>query len=184
MTPLVLAVAGSIGSGKSTLAHGVAAALDWPVLGFGDYVRQIAHQQGQEESRAVLQEIGAALVAAGEDGFCRAVLGAAGWAPGQSLVIEGVRHVEIVLALRRLVRPTPLKLVFVAVDEDIRQERLQTRALADAAQLPQIDQHSTEIQVKAALAPLADLVVDGTQLPGTLIKEIVSWAQQQTESPV
>jgi dephospho-CoA kinase len=180
MNSLILAFAGSIGSGKSTLAQGVADALSWPVASFGSYVREIARQQGREESREVLQSLGATLIAAGEEAFCQAVLTAAGWEPGQSLVIEGVRHTEVVTALRRVVAPTPLKLVYIAVAEDIRQARLQTRANADAVHLPQIDTHSTEIQVKAVLAELADLTVDGARTREELVEEIVHWMHQHT----
>jgi hypothetical protein len=118
--PMVLVFAGRLASGKSTLSAGVAGALGWPYVSFGEYVRQVARSRGLDWSRHVLQELGAALIGQDCEGFCRAVLGQTDWDPGQPLVIDGLRHVEAVDVLRQLVAPSTLLLIFITVNEPAR----------------------------------------------------------------
>lgn len=95
MKPAAIAFSGSIASGKSTIAAAVAEALHWPCVSFGNYVRFVARSQGLVESREVLQAIGADLVEKDVAEFARAVLAQADWRPGQSIVIDGIRHVTV-----------------------------------------------------------------------------------------
>jgi dephospho-CoA kinase len=181
MKPIVLGFAGSIASGKSTLSIEVASSLGWQRVGFGDYVRTVAQRQGLGESREVLQAVGATLVNQGIEQFCGAVLKQVDWKPGQPLVVDGIRHAEIVSTLRRLVAPSELLLVFVSVNESTRKTRLIERGLTHREQWQQIEAHSTEAQVQTVLPGIANLNVDSTQKIEELVKEIVTWVQQQKE---
>lgn len=181
MKPIVLSFAGSIASGKSTLSIEVASSLGWQRVSFGDYVRTVAQRQGLGESREVLQAVGATLVNQGMEQFCRAVLAQVNWQPRQPLVVDGIRHAEVVSALRRLVAPSKLLLVFVAVNESTREARLIERGLTHQEQWQQFETHSTEAQVQTVLREMANLTVDSTRKIEELVKEIVMWVQQPRE---
>ena len=179
MKPIVLGFAGSIASGKSTLSIEVASSLGWQRVGFGDYVRTVAQRQGLGESREVLQTIGATLVNQGIEQFCSAVLAQVDWETGQPLVVDGIRHSEVVSTLRQLVAPRKLLLVFVIVNESTREARLIERGLTHREQWQQFEAHSTESQVQTVLPGMADLTVDSTQKIEELVKKVVTWIQQQ-----
>lgn len=186
MKSFILGFAGSIASGKSTLSIEVASSLGWQRVSFGDYVRTVAQRQGLGESREVLQAVGATLVNQGMEQFCKAVLAQVDWEPGQPLVVDGIRHAEILSTLRRLVAPSELLLVFVAVNKSTREARLIERGLTHQETLylrqeqwQQFEAHSTEAQVQTVLRAIADFTVDSTQKIEELVKEIVMWVQQQ-----
>src|SRR5690242_7997878 len=103
MDSFVVALSGRIGSGKSALASRLAQCLGCERVSFGDYVRAAALAKGLEPTGENLQLVGAALVEAGWEPFCRAVLAQAPWQPGQPLVVDGVRHVDALAHLKRLV---------------------------------------------------------------------------------
>lgn len=182
MKPIVLGFAGSIASGKSTLSIKVASSLGWQRVGFGDYVRTVAQRQGLGESREVLQTIGATLVNQGIEQFCSAVLAQVDWEPRQPLVVDGIRHAEVVSTLRQLVAPKKLLLVFVIVNESTREARLIERGLTHREQWQQFEAHSTESQVQTVLPGMADLTVDNTQKIEELVKKVVTWVGVQVAS--
>ncbi len=108
------------------------------------------------------------------NGFCAAVLAQATWKAGDDLVVDGVRHVEVAEALRLLVSPSRIYLVYVDVDEASRDLRLRD-AFPRAKPLAQLEQHSTEIEVRTKLRRMANLLVDGTRPVSELVREIVTW---------
>jgi hypothetical protein len=80
------------------------------------------------------------------------------WQPGQSLVVDGIRHAEAVEELKRLVSPSPVLLVFIATSEPARETRLRERNVAESSDLQRIESHSTEVQVQTVL-PGFDLLL-------------------------
>lgn len=183
LEPLVVAFAGKIGSGKSTLSAEVAGALGWPRASFGDYIRTVAKSNGFEDTREVLQEIGESLVEKGVDDFCRAVLTHYQWSAGEPLIIDGVRHAEVVSALRRLVAPLELRIVFLDVNDAVRHERLTGGDEAMPEKLQMVESHSTEVQAKDQLPALADLYLSGDRPVGELVSTIVNWIHQGDGTP-
>ncbi len=181
MTPLLLAFAGSIGSGKSTLAQAVGDILGWPVVSFGDYVRRVAVQRGSGESRAALQAVGEALIAEGWPTFCAAVLTQGSWTAGQPLIVDGIRHSEAVETLQRLVTPLPVRLVVIDVAVTTRTARIQNRGREVVADLAQIENHSTEIQVRNRLPQMADLHVDMNDSLDSACRAVLRYLQQSNE---
>ncbi len=177
MKPIVVGFAGSIASGKSTLSIEVASSLEWQRVSFGDYVRTVAQSQGLGDSREVLQAVGASLINQGMEQFCKAVLAQVNWQPGQPMVVDGIRHAEIIPVLRQIVTPLDFRLVFVGVNESIREARLVERGLSDRQQWQQFEAHSTEAQVQTVLPAMADLTVDSTRKIEDLVLEIVGWIQ-------
>jgi cytidylate kinase len=178
LEPLVLAFSGKIGSGKTTLSQQVAEALGWRRASFGEYLSTFARSQGLEDSRDVLQELGERLVSRSADDFCRSVLAHFGWNSGEPLVIDGIRHVAIFEALRRIVAPLELRLVFINVDENTRLKRLKQSDRDVIDRLQQIEAHSTEREVVATLPSLASRRVEGDRPAKDVVREIVGWVHQ------
>jgi cytidylate kinase len=170
---IVICFSGGIGSGKTTLARAVAARLGARVASFGDYVRAEATSRGIGHDRAALQDLGETLIdEMGWPAFCRAVLEGAGWSPGRSLVVDGVRHVAALDGIRTCVAPTPTKLVFVDASRDDRQARVDVlRGKPD--NLERAEGHSTEQDVKDKLQLVADLTLPGTATPEELVEKVV-----------
>src|SRR5687768_882062 len=108
MNPQIVCVAGGIGSGKTELSKALVAKLGWRRAAFGDYVRTVAHDRGLGDERDVLQQLGETLLKQDAAGFCRAVLANAEWRQGEPLVLEGVRHAEVLELIRTIVAPTPV----------------------------------------------------------------------------
>jgi cytidylate kinase/transcriptional regulator with XRE-family HTH domain len=184
LEPMVLAFSGKMGSGKSTLSEHVAKALDWKRASFGDYVRKVAKDEGlDEDSRDVLQELGARLVKSDPEEFCRDVLAEFDWRSGEPLIVEGIRHAEIVEALRRVVAPLEVRLVFLEVTDVRRIERLRIRDSEVVERLKQIESHSTEEQASTVLPEMADLRVSGDKSISELVLEIVTWVHQGDGKP-
>ena len=177
LEPQVLAFSGKIASGKSTLSEEVAQALQWKRASFGDYVRTVAKSEGLEPSREVLQDLGASLATKPEE-FCRAVLTHYGWQSGEPLVIDGLRHKEILDALRRIVAPLEVRVVYLEIDDQRRHERLMQEEHVDEKKLSQVEAHSTEKQVANVLPNLADLTVSADRPVDDLVRDIVTWVHQ------
>src|ERR1700730_2880620 len=77
---VVVAFSGPIGAGKSTISQKVADTLHWPRVSFGDYIKKIAQENGEDpENRAVLQRLGQALVLADVDDLVNQVLNQREW---------------------------------------------------------------------------------------------------------
>lgn len=179
---LVLAFSGRIASGKSHLSTSVSAALGWPRVSFGDYVRAVARQRHLDTTRRSLQTLGEAIIVEkGWENYCRSVLAQIQWRPGQSLVVDGVRHAEALHWLKCIVSPLNVILVLLEVDEASRKSRLKTREGQLGTNLEQLDLHSTEVQVTGVLKNLADLVLDSTEPVSELTSKVVRWIRQRSE---
>jgi hypothetical protein len=176
----VLCLAGSIGAGKTRISTAVAEALRWRRAGFGDFIRSIATQRGLDHSRETLQRVGEGeLQSQGWERFCEAMLAWSGWGAGQPLVIDGVRHAEVLHALRKVVAPTMVSLVFLRTGVTTRTARLSARG--DIAGLdPDVLTNSTEEQVETVLPGLADLCVDANRSVDTIVESIVTWLQNES----
>jgi dephospho-CoA kinase len=171
MSGIVVGIIGKIRSGKSSLSRSLSENLNWPYVSFGDEVRSITRKRGLDSSREVLQEIGEELVAKRAKEFCEAVLAQAEWQPGESLVVDGIRHVKIVEILREMVRPSVLRLVYVKTADEVRESRL-AHEINGPKEIERIEHHSTEEQVGTILPRLVDLTVDGEKPIEELISEV------------
>ena len=178
MTSLIVAFAGTTASGKSTISTALAERLGWKRAGFGDYVRQIARERGVAQSIENLQDLGAELVAEGAEQFCRGVLEAVNWRAGEPVVVDGVRHLEVLATLRGLTAPSKIVLVFVTVGNAERFARLKERGINDTSRLARIESHSAERQVRDVLRSAADLVVDGSDPLDRTVATILGWLGQ------
>ncbi|HKQ09499.1 MAG TPA: Shedu anti-phage system protein SduA domain-containing protein [Blastocatellia bacterium] len=156
----------------------VAQSLGLPWTSFGEYIRILARQQGRDTSIEVLQEIGATQVSGDCEGFCRAVLQQVQWEPGQSLVIDSIRHTQVEEILENLVKPSIMLTVFLDVDDRIRLTHLREENITDPSDIERVESHSTEAQVRTVLPKTADLVVKGDGHREILIGKLVALVKE------
>lgn len=157
MPPVVLGIAGPIACGKTAVGSRLADFLECPFASFGHVVRSTVAGRGLEVNRENLQHIGQELVDSDAIGLCQNVLKDAGWRPGLSAVIDGIRHTSVLEALRSLVQPLPFKLIFVDVDVDTQI----ARTGFSASLLSKYQRDATEIQLPT-LKKLADICISGS----------------------
>ena len=157
---LVVSFAGRIGSGKSSVTTALADVLGWRRAAFGDYLRaEIARSGGDPESRETLQNVGQSLVDSDPEAFCRAVLESVGFRPGEDLLVDGVRHVDIQSIIRDLVAPSEARLVYLAADDSTRVHRVSNR-LQGRQDFLRAEQHRVEAELAEVLPSKADAVMD------------------------
>jgi hypothetical protein len=140
-------------------------------------VRTIATQNGLPAVRETLQAVGESLVRTNVEQFCSAVLGQVVWKPGDALIIDGIRHLEVLQVLKQLVLPAQLKLLYVEVAITERRRRL-IDSEKTAKSLEELEAHSTEHDVTTALKSQADVIIEGTRTMKVIVDEIVSWASK------
>ena len=169
---VVLAVSGGMGSGKSTLSVRLASELGWSRASFGDYVRSVATAKRRSTSRKNLQEIGQQLVEASPADLCAGVLQQALWVPGDSLVIDGLRHPQVKEALEKAVAPSRLLHVHLSVDPTIRAGRLAIDG--KDAEWQRMESHAVEHDTEN-LASSADKVLDGSLPPDEILAQVEAW---------
>jgi dephospho-CoA kinase len=179
MRNTVVGFSGGIASGKSSLSMAVSQALGWPRTSFGAYVRVVAAQRGLETTRENCQKIGEELIDEDVHDFCKNVLAEASWSPGASVVIDGIRHLEVADLLAGMVRPSDFILIFVELPRAERATRLKNRD-GESQPLERFEQHSTEAQV-ADLRARADLVVDSDRPVEQLTDEVVRFLISRQE---
>ncbi|MBE9111942.1 nucleoside monophosphate kinase [Nodosilinea sp. LEGE 07298] len=179
MKPAILTFSGPIASGKSTISNKLAQTLHWSRVSFGDYVRSVADARQISKTREVLQAIGTELVTSDVEGFCKAALQQVNWQHGQPLVIDGVRHIEVLETLQKLVAPMKLHLIFITIDDSIQASRLIERGSNELLALQALELDVTEQQVGTYLKNIADFVVNGSRSVEEAAQDITDWLQSQ-----
>jgi dephospho-CoA kinase len=179
MGSIALGFSGSIASGKSTLSEAVAAALGCNRVSFGLHMRAEAARRGLPDDRSTLQKIGEELVDHNAEALCAAVLAQADWAPGDSIVIDGVRHIAVSDCLKQLVSPSDFQLVHISADRSTRMLRIADRGVR-SVNIDALDAHSTEIQVHNAIPNTAALRLSGAQPLASAIEAILKWVEERT----
>lgn len=186
MAGLVLAFSGGLGSGKSNLTRALAEQLRWRRVSFGDYVRSYARRVGRDSAdRSVLQQLGQALVLTNRKTFVTDVLNQSrAEGPNQAdenLIVDGVRHIEILLELKEQVHPRMLKLIHIKTDNETRQERLIARDNVERRVVARYDSDITEAQISRILPQYADLTIDGSLPTPILVDKVIGFVNNLTE---
>jgi cytidylate kinase len=170
---LLVCFSGQIGSGKSSVSAAVAEALGWRRTGFGDFLRaEIARSGGDPTCRQALQDLGQQRVDNDPEAFCRDMLSAGGFQPGDDYVVEGVRHVAIFRILRVLVAPSTARLLFLQASDAARTARIETRS--DHADFDRAGGHRVEADLRNALPERADAVIDADRAIGGVIADCLT----------
>jgi cytidylate kinase len=180
---LLVCFSGQIGSGKSSVSAAVAEALGWRRTGFGDYLRsEITRLGGNPDSREALQDLGQKRVDEDPKSFCRDVLIAGGFKPGDNFVVDGVRHVSIFDILVAECKPTHTRLLFLGAVETTRIGRVQTRD--DAQDFARATTHRVEAELGDTLPQRADGVVNAEQPLDRVVSDCLKLITGWLESPL
>lgn len=184
MVGLVLAFSGAIGSGKSSVTKELAAKLGYPRVSFGEHVRDVVTSEGLDPTdRSVLQEVGQRLVQTKLQEFVSDVLARANWREDGYVIIDGLRHAEVLMELKRQAEPHPFRLVHIRVDEDARQERLVVRKGLDPRLAQRYDEHITEAQIREIIPQYADRIIDGNQPLDRVVCQVIDFVQGIASDP-
>lgn len=175
MNNCIICFGGQIASGKTVVSQSIAVKLGWKYASFGNYVRHYVSNLGLDPlDRNILQIYGQRLIDEGWGIFCNKVLDFASWKPGESLVIDGVRHKEAIETIKYFVRPMPVVFIYINVIEEIRLKRMFGRGLSlDTINREESD--PIEKESKTSLLEFADLVVDGSLPIKEVVEEIEGW---------
>ena len=175
MNPII-AFSGSSQTGKTTLARLLADHLNAKVLIFGDFVRDQAKNLGIENpTREMLQDLGHQMVKSDAQRFCSAALESARHRSGESLVVDGIRHLEILAAIQKLNPEQNVRLVYLSAPLEKRQER--THGNED---LTQVDSHPVEADTNEKLRAAADLVLDTSGDREQAFRRLLNWLSTTT----
>ncbi|MCC5625994.1 hypothetical protein, partial [Nostoc sp. CHAB 5715] len=93
--------------------------------------------------------------------FSRQVIAAAKWDGNSQLVIDGIRHVEALSAVCKIVSPIPLVLIYIDIDKTVQINRFKARDGLTENDLREYEGHQTELAVATALRQAANFIVDG-----------------------
>lgn len=176
MNGQVVAFSGPIGSRKADLSKAVAKKLHWPRRSFGDRLREIAKSHNLDPNeRSVLQQLGQSKVQADPDGFVAEVLKGVDWTKHPNLILDGLRHAEIRHALLLYLKrhQVGLKVVFVDVDEPLRQRQAEERDIP-LRLLATYDRDLTEAQVGRVIRAYADVLVPGSLPLDLAVENVIS----------
>ena len=155
-------ICGRIGSGKSTAVAYLAESFDFKVVSFGRYVRDFADLHGVPRHRDRLQNLGAYLFRTkGASGLLQGTLQHFGINNDDSVVFDGVRHLEVLAEIRQSAETTIA--VYLEVDKEERSRRHQSREGPGLSLQDHItaDAHIVESDI-SRLIDDCDLVVDAT----------------------
>lgn len=167
-------------AGKTSVSKGVAEAIYAKRISFGGVVREEAQKQSVPFTREALQDLGQSLVQEDVGKFCQRVLAEAGWTPGDSIVVDGVRHVAVLDTLRQIVQPKYFALLYLSVDRDTQRERWKSEDLTYTKSLEELEAHPTEIEVLQKLPEHADLVLDGKHSVPHIVKDVIRWSKSKS----
>jgi|HubBroStandDraft_6_1064221.scaffolds.fasta_scaffold153168_3 cytidylate kinase len=172
---LIVGISGLSGTGKSTTARSLAEALGGDVAAFGDYVRHLAQERGASTERRSLQEIGEAEVRAAVREFVDGFLAWAAPRSDRALIVDGVRHVAVDVALRAWARHAGRTYVrmHVAASDELRASR---RTSGDVIALASIDSHPVEREAATRLSTGADLVVNDDRDAASVLAVVLDLA--------
>jgi cytidylate kinase len=171
--PAIIAIAGPIGSGKTTITTHLSARLGWPHAAYGDLIRSIATNRGLTTDRATLQHIGTELIAAGWDALTRQILTQACWAPGEPLILDGLRHLGAAIALTKTVAPLPTIVIYLDTTAAIGTARAHHRDQLSNNATHHDERHPVELDLPA-VRNQADLVLTTTDTtPATIVDYIL-----------
>ena len=173
----IIAFSGLPQTGKTTLARLLSRELHCKLVGFGDFVRQEARRRGIENAtRRDLQDLGQALVSEDVLGFCRHVLETVSFSPGEQIVLDGVRHKDVLESMARLSPGQPIILIYLAASVETRKARTPRNT-----DLMAVDSHKVESHIENELRVLADLVIDTEGDVDESFRRLISWIRSNTD---
>jgi dephospho-CoA kinase len=178
----ILGFSGPIASGKTVISTELSRRTGWEIVSFGNYIREYAKSQGlNPNSREVLQQLGKQLINSGWYTFCSNVLISSSWHSGEGLIIYGIRHVEGMQTIKKIVEPQPFFLIYVTISDHLRKARFEQRNLT-IDQVKDFEKDSTEQEVISSLLNYSSLIVDGAGSLELIMVKILNWLNDQNFS--
>lgn len=166
---MMICLAGPRASGKSTTAKFLGNLLGWSVFSFGDFLRDLACQNGLDsENLLVLQDLGLKMINQGWDFFCQSFLTFYDY-NGDNAVIEGIRHVEAVTTLAKLTNK-PVFLVYLDIDEHTQNVRVLSR---NRGEYHGHSSHTVEQHVEGEVKNAADCIINSNVSTEIVVKSII-----------
>ena len=157
---LAVVVCGPIASGKSTAISYLTSEFDFKVVAFGRYVRAISEQTGGSGTREALQDLGDSLLKSnGAEGLLKATLEHARIEGHDSVIVDGVRHSEVLTAIRRSCETTVA--IYLHASQEERHRRYNDRQSSEISfvEFLDIDSHPVELGV-VNLKGICELEID------------------------
>lgn len=169
-----VALSAERGTGKSTLASVATRALGLRYVSVSGWLAHVLQQRGVTAGPDELRAAGeaAALDPARLVADC---LRHACWAPGEPVLFDAVRHVEVLAALRETLARGRVLHVGLTLPPSERLARLSGRG--DAPTAVSGVRHSTERQVPDLLL-LADALLDASHPVATLVQDLTELVRQ------
>ena len=157
----VLVFSGGIGSERSKLSQSVAQAVGWKHAKFSDVIRRRLEKAGEDATRSKLQSFGQDIVQNDLKAFVAAVLEDAEFAKADGCVIDGLRHIEVLLELREQAGAAVVD--YVHVNEDLNQiEQSAEERGIEEQNLFRYNHALSEAQVPRILPAYANLELDAS----------------------
>lgn len=175
--PVLVAVAGPMGVGKTTTCQALANRLGWPSVSFGDFVRAEATRRGIRETRDELQHLGQELAARPQE-LVAGVIGGADPHSGRGIVVDGVRHIAVVRALRETAGHR-VALFFLDAPRSVRLERWAQRGKS-LDEYERVERHPVEAELPQVRAA-ADWVVDATPSTVAVVEAIFALLESEAD---
>lgn len=175
---IVLGFAAPIEAGKTTVSTAVAKRLNATRVSFGGYLRELADREHRPITREELQALGERLVRQNVQSFCTEVLKQQHWQQGAPLIIDGVRHEEVLAELREQLAPAPEYLIYINVDRTTQTKRLERDDLPHQKPLEELERDPTEVQVRSILPDHASLILNGTRPVDVLVEQVIQFVHQ------
>jgi cytidylate kinase len=174
---VLLCFSGQIGSGKSSVSKAVAEALGWSRIGFGEYLRnEVTRLGGDPNGRRALQDLGQMRVNDDPVAFCRDVLNAGGFKPGDNFVIDGIRHISIFEILAQLGKPSNARLLYLRASESARMARVEVRS--DSSDFARASRHRVEAELSDMLPQRAHGIVSADQSLDCVVSDCLNLVQK------
>lgn len=172
----IITLSGALGSRRSEIASKLAARLAWPEVKFSDYIRQCIEADGEnKDDRMLQQQYGQRLVQNDLEAFVDGVLAMKPeWVThGHNLVVDGLRHIEVLLTLRHRAMAVGSRLIYIHVRPDPlkREGAASDRGILEQ-EMYRYDRALSEAQMNRILPAYADLEVDGALGIGLNLRDI------------
>ena len=169
---LAVVVCGRIGSGKSTAVDFIAAEFGFKTVSFGSYIRHTAALLGTPSTRGQLQDLGDCLFKSkGSSGFLESALEHFGINSHDSVVFDGVRHIEILTAIRQAAEATIAVYLEVNQEERFRRHRARQASGSSLEEFLIVDSHPVEAGLDMII-DYCDLAVNAA-CSATIVQEVL-----------
>ena len=179
---LVITLSGSFGSRRSELAERLEHRLGFPRVKFSDVIKARIIDDGENgDDRVLQQQYGQRFVQDDLSWFVESVLEMApAWKDAGNLIVDGLRHVEVLLTLRQKVQEAGANLFYIHVQADpLRRETAALDRGINEQDMYRYDRALSEAQMNRILPAYADLQVDGALGHGLNMRDIEKWLREK-----